>query len=758
MMDKVIELKVAEAQQDDVYKGIVRVDSSIMQNIDVRPGDIIEVEGERATVAIIDRALPADIGLTIIRMDPITRKNARTSIDEIVKIKKAVVKEANSVIIAPATKGVYVKGAPNTFKMGLLGRTAVKGDIVSLGGMRRRKNTLVDSPFSDLFPGLGESFVGFGFGDLRFMIVETNPKQAVIVSDNTQIILNPQAVELKEDLISEIAYEDIGGLEDELGKIREMVELPLKHPELFQRLGIEPPKGVLLHGPPGTGKTLLAKAVANETNAHFISINGPEIMSKFYGQSEENLRNKFEDAEKNSPSIIFIDEIDAIATKREETQGDVEKRVVAQLLALMDGLKSRGKVIVIAASNIPNTLDPALRRPGRFDREIEIGIPTKAAREEILKIHIRNMPLDEGFEISHLANVTHGFVGADLESLAKEAAMVVLRRVLPELELDKEEPVPVDVLEKLKVTMDDFKQALKYVRPSALREVLVDIPNINWEEIGGLDEVKQELKEAVEWPIKFPEAFVKLGITPPKGILLYGPPGTGKTLLAKAVASESEFNFILVKGSELLSKWVGESEKGVKKIFAKARQASPSIIFFDEIDALAPSRNVSSNNDVSEKVVNQLLTEIDGLEEMHDVVIIGATNRPDILDPALLRPGRFDRIVLVGAPDEKNREIIFKVHTKKMPLAKDIDISKLAKKTDSYVGADIAGICKEAAIFALRENMDAKEVQMKHFEEAIKKVRPSATKEIIRDYMVLQEKFRTAKANEMKEEKPRYMG
>ncbi|MBS3112586.1 CDC48 family AAA ATPase [Candidatus Woesearchaeota archaeon] len=757
-MDKVIELKVAEAQQDDVYKGIVRVDSSIMQNIDVRPGDIIEVEGERATVAIIDRALPADIGLTIIRMDPITRKNARTSIDEIVKIKKAVVKEANSVIIAPATKGVYVKGAPNTFKMGLLGRTAVKGDIVSLGGMRRRKNTLVDSPFSDLFPGLGESFVGFGFGDLRFMIVETNPKQAVIVSDNTQIILNPQAVELKEDLISEIAYEDIGGLEDELGKIREMVELPLKHPELFQRLGIEPPKGVLLHGPPGTGKTLLAKAVANETNAHFISINGPEIMSKFYGQSEENLRNKFEDAEKNSPSIIFIDEIDAIATKREETQGDVEKRVVAQLLALMDGLKSRGKVIVIAASNIPNTLDPALRRPGRFDREIEIGIPTKAAREEILKIHIRNMPLDEGFEISHLANVTHGFVGADLESLAKEAAMVVLRRVLPELELDKEEPVPVDVLEKLKVTMDDFKQALKYVRPSALREVLVDIPNINWEEIGGLDEVKQELKEAVEWPIKFPEAFVKLGITPPKGILLYGPPGTGKTLLAKAVASESEFNFILVKGSELLSKWVGESEKGVKKIFAKARQASPSIIFFDEIDALAPSRNVSSNNDVSEKVVNQLLTEIDGLEEMHDVVIIGATNRPDILDPALLRPGRFDRIVLVGAPDEKNREIIFKVHTKKMPLAKDIDISKLAKKTDSYVGADIAGICKEAAIFALRENMDAKEVQMKHFEEAIKKVRPSATKEIIRDYMVLQEKFRTAKANEMKEEKPRYMG
>ena len=758
MMDKVIELKVAEAQQDDVYKGIVRVDSSIMQNIDVRPGDIIEVEGERATVAIIDRALPADIGLTIIRMDPITRKNARTSIGEIVKIKKAVVKEANSVIIAPATKGVYVKGAPNTFKMGLLGRTAVKGDIVSLGGMRRRKNTLVDSPFSDLFPGLGESFVGFGFGDLRFMIVETNPKQAVIVSDNTQIILNPQAVELKEDLISEIAYEDIGGLEDELGKIREMVELPLKHPELFQRLGIEPPKGVLLHGPPGTGKTLLAKAVANETNAHFISINGPEIMSKFYGQSEENLRNKFEDAEKNSPSIIFIDEIDAIATKREETQGDVEKRVVAQLLALMDGLKSRGKVIVIAASNIPNTLDPALRRPGRFDREIEIGIPTKAAREEILKIHIRNMPLDEGFEISHLANVTHGFVGADLESLAKEAAMVVLRRVLPELELDKEEPVPVDVLEKLKVTMDDFKQALKYVRPSALREVLVDIPNINWEEIGGLDEVKQELKEAVEWPIKFPEAFVKLGITPPKGILLYGPPGTGKTLLAKAVASESEFNFILVKGSELLSKWVGESEKGVKKIFAKARQASPSIIFFDEIDALAPSRNVSSNNDVSEKVVNQLLTEIDGLEEMHDVVIIGATNRPDILDPALLRPGRFDRIVLVGAPDEKNREIIFKVHTKKMPLAKDIDISKLAKKTDSYVGADIAGICKEAAIFALRENMDAKEVQMKHFEEAIKKVRPSATKEIIRDYMVLQEKFRTAKANEMKEEKPRYMG
>ncbi len=756
-MEEKVELKVAEAQQDDINKGIVRVDSGIMQNIGVRPGDMVEVEGERKTVAIVDRALPADIGLNIIRIDPIIRKNARTSIGEIVKIRKAEVKEAKSVVIAPAKKGVFIRGSPETFRRGLLGRTVVKGDIVVLGGVRRRRRTMEDSPFGSIFPGLEESFLGLGFGDLRFMVVETNPKQAVIISDNTELTLNPQAVELKEEIMPDIAYEDIGGLDDELSKIREMVELPLKHPELFQRLGIEPPNGVLLHGPPGTGKTLLAKAVANETNAHFVLINGPEIMSKFYGQSEQNLRKIFEDAEKNSPSIIFIDEIDAIATKREETHGEVEKRVVAQLLALMDGLNTRGKVIVIAASNIPNSLDPALRRPGRFDREIEIGIPTKIARTEILKIHTRNMPLEKDFDINLLAEITHGFVGADLEALAKEAAMVVLRRILPELELDKEEPIPKDVLEKLRVNNEDFKQALKLVRPSALREVLVDIPSVRWDDIGGLDKVKQELKEAVEWPMNFPDAFKRLGVAPPKGILLYGPPGTGKTLLAKAVANESEANFILVKGPELLSKWVGESEKGIRKIFAKARQASPSIIFFDEIDSIAPTRGFGSDNKVVERVVNQLLTEIDGLEEMHDVVIIGATNRPDILDTALLRPGRFDRIILAEAPDEKTREEIFKVHTKAMPL-KDVDLIKLAKKTEGYVGADIGAVCKEAAIFALRENMEAKEVEIKHFEEAMKKVRPSVSKDITKVYSDLQNYFKAAKANQLKEEKPRYMG
>lgn len=757
MPGKDFELKVSEAQQDDVNKGIVRIDSGAMQTLGVRPGDIIDIQGERSTVAIVDRAFPSDIGLDIIRIDPITRKNAKTAIGEMVKISKAEIKEAKSITIAPAKKGLYVKASPEAFRAGLLGRAIMKGDIVSLGGARRRRRTMVDSPFESLIPLLDESFFGMGFGDLKFMIVDTAPKQAVIISENTEITINPEAVELKDDHIPDIAYEDIGGLDEEINKIREMVELPLKHPELFERLGIEPPKGVLLHGPPGTGKTLMARAVANETNANFILINGPEIMSKFYGESEQNLRKIFEEAEKNAPSIIFIDEIDAIATKREEVHGEVEKRVVAQLLALMDGLKSRGKVIVIAASNIPNSLDPALRRPGRFDREIEIGIPTKAARAEILKIHTRNMPLEEKFDIEHFASVTHGFVGADLSALVKEAAMVVLRRLLPDLKLDKEEPIPKEALEKLSVTNDDFKQALKIVRPSALREVLVDIPSVRWNDIGGLDAVKQELLEAVEWPIKYPEAFTRLGIKPPRGILLYGAPGTGKTLLAKAVANESEANFILVKGPELLSKWVGESESGVRKVFAKARQASPSIIFFDEMDALAPSRSISSDSKVSERVVNQLLTEIDGLEEMNDVVVIGATNRPDMLDTALLRPGRFDRIILVGAPDEATREAIFKVHSAKMPL-KGVDISKLAKKTEGYVGADIESICREAAIFALRKNMSVKEITAKDFEEALNKVRPSVTKEICEAYEEIQNHFKSAKARQMKDERPRYMG
>ena len=555
-----LRLKVVEAVQDDVNKGIVRIDSSYMRQIGVRPGDIVEISGQRTTMAITDRAYPGDVGLNIIRMDGITRRNAKTSIGEVVTVRKASdLKEAKKVIIAPARKGIFVRASPQIFKQGLLGRAIVKGDIVALGGTTRRRTTMSQSPwFDDIFSMFEEGSPGFGFSDLKFVVVDVSPKKGII-SELTEIVFKPEAVEVSEEKIPEVTYEDIGGLSDEIKKVREMIELPLKHPEIFERLGIEPPKGVLLHGPPGTGKTLLAKAVANETNAHFILINGPEIMSKYYGQSEENLRKKFEEAEKNAPSIIFIDEIDAIATRREESKGEVEKRVVAQLLALMDGLKSRGKVIVIAATNVPNLLDPALRRPGRFDREIEIGVPDKKGRLEILKIHTRNMPLAKDVKLDEIAAVTHGFVGADLAALAKEAAMIVLRRVLPDLKLKEEEPLSENILGKLIVARDDFKEALKVVRPSAMREVMIEVPNVKWDDIGGLEEAKQELKEAVEWPLKHPEAFTRLGIRPPRGILLYGPPGTGKTLLAKAVANQSEANFICVKGPEVFSKWVGES-------------------------------------------------------------------------------------------------------------------------------------------------------------------------------------------------------
>lgn len=1246
-----LKLKVAEAIQDDVNKGIVRIDSSLLKEIGVRPGDVVEIEDNRKTVAIVDRAYPGDIGLNIVRMDGLTRRNAKTGIGEIVKIRHADVKEAKKVTIAPARKEIMIRAPPELFVRSLLGRAVTKGDIISLGGTARRKRTMMESPFfADIFSMLDDSFMGFGFSDIKFVVVETNPsKQPVIIVETTEIQLNPEAVELREEeRLPEVTYEDIGGLNEEIKKIREMVELPLKHPEIFDRLGIEPPKGVLLHGPPGTGKTLLAKAVANETNANFILINGPEIMSKYYGQSlpaeekvlvminnrlkripigelvekqpknakavsfdregkiiigdisafikhknkskvveiktasgrrikvtddhsvftmgkngvvsvktselipgksfiavpkklpepkdaieqigliellkendygikirniqdllkkavkvlgirevanilqckeryvyniisknvgvgaskfiklmekariefdknslqlytkgksmpaimplsdelctffglwmakgsysnknevkvsineselkyfeqliarlfgtvtiykksnsngtditicsavlgktmrnvlgfksgtrqkgvpdfvynldnrrlaaflrgyvsgkasvntetpapmieitnespeladdinylllrfgivakiyhklakqqskicltdfdnleafknigfiqsekndviftyinskkfsrrdqppinsfieeiaenkseimawknsdsigknvllkledvrlnailgsdihwdrvveinecdinpefvydisvpgcenfiagfggvfahnsEENLRKKFEEAEKNAPSIIFIDEIDAIASKREEVHGEVEKRVVAQLLALMDGLKSRGKVVVIAASNIAHSLDPALRRPGRFDREIEINVPSKEGRFAILKIHTRNMPLGKDVDLKEIAAITHGFVGADLAALAKEAAMIVLRRVLPDLKLKENDPISNEILEKLVITQKDFMDSLRVVRPSAMREVLIEVPNTKWENIGGLSSVKQELKEAVEWPLKNSEAFKRLGVTPPKGILLYGAPGTGKTLLAKAVATESESNFISVNGPELLSKWVGESEKAVRKIFAKARQVSPAIIFFDEIDAVAPRRGISADSHVTERVVNQILTEMDGLRELHNVVVIAATNRPDMLDTALLRPGRFDRIILVDVPDEKTRLEIFKVHTKEMPL-KDVNIELLAKKTQGYVGADIEALCREAAILALREDIKAKEVKMKHFEQAFEKVRPSVTKDIEEAYRNIYEHFKTARSKEMKEERPHYM-
>ena len=752
-------LKVMEALQEEAYKGIVRIDAETMQTLGIHVGEVIEIEGSRKTVGIADRAYPTDVGQQVIRMDGILRRNAKTGIGEYIKVRKAEIKEAKTLSIAPAQKGVLVRADAEIFKRALLGRAVLKGDIIVPGGYRQRRRAMSDSPFfDDVFNMFEESFSGtFGMSGIRFVVINTNPKEAVLITESTELTLIPKSTEVEEEKIPEVTYEDIGGLKEEVKKLREMVELPLKHPEIFIKLGIEPPAGVLLHGPPGSGKTLLAKAVANETNANFILVNGPEIMNKFYGESERKIREIFEDAEKNAPSIVFFDEIDAIAPKRDEVYGEVERRIVSQLLTQMDGLKSRGKVIVIGATNRPNAIDPALRRPGRFDREINIGPPDRKGRLNILKIHTRNMPLTKDVKLNKLADVTHGFVGADVAALCKEAAMNVLRRILPDLKLGEKDEIPEEVYAKLRVTQEDFDYSLKIVRPSSLREVLIETPKTAWEDIGGLESIKQELKEAVEWPLRNPQAFKRLGIRPPRGLLMYGPPGTGKTLLAKAVANESEANFILVRGPELLNKWVGDSEKGIRKIFEKARQSSPAIIFFDEIDAIAPRRGMSENQ-VTDRVVNTLLAEMDGLEDLSEVVIIGATNRPDIIDPALLRPGRFDKLLLTPPPNEKGRLEIFKIHTKAMPLAKDTNITELAKKTEGYVGADIEAVCREAAMLALREDIKAKEVPNKTFALATQRVQPSVSKELMDKYQELEEGYlKKARAGLVKEI-PSYVG
>ena len=747
-------LRVAEALQDDVYKGVARVDTEIMRELDIKRGDVIFIKGQRETVAIADRAYPADVGEGIIRIDGILRRNAKTGVGEEVSIKKADIKEAKKVLIAPAQPGIMVQADPETLKAGLLGRAVIKGDILVMGGVKRRRDVMEGMDMGDIFEDLDKMFGG-AFGNvslggiqrIRFIVANTNPTQPVIITENTELQLSSKAMEVSEDKIIEVTYEDIGGLREEIKKIREMVEIPLKHPEIFERLGIEAPKGVLLHGPPGTGKTLLAKAVANESEANFILLNGPEIMSKFYGESEKRIREIFEEAEKSSPSIVFIDEIDAIAPKREDVQGEVERRVVSQLLTMMDGLQGRGKVIVIGATNRPNSVDPALRRPGRFDREIGINVPDKKGRLAILKIHTRNMPLNKDVDLDGLAGTTHGFVGADINALAKEAAMSVLRKVLPKLNLKDEQSIPEEVLKELRINHKDFEDALKLVRPSAMREVLVETPNIGWKDIGGLERIKQELKEAVEWPLKHPDSFDRIGITPPRGLLIYGPTGTGKTLLAKAVAKESEANFIQVKGPSLLSMWVGESEKGVRKIFERARQVAPCIIFFDEIDALAGRRGMEHGNKVTERVLNQILAEMDGIEQTTDIVVVGATNRPDMLDPAILRPGRFDRILLAEAPDKKSRHEILKIHTKNMPLAKDVDLKSIADKTEGYAGADIENLVRESAMLALRKDIDANTVTKKFFEEAMQKVRPSITKKSAEAYKKVEQNYlRSAKA------------
>jgi transitional endoplasmic reticulum ATPase len=711
-----VELKVAEAMQNDIGRSIVRLDTKTRDELKIKTGDIVELHGKRVTGAIVWRSYSEDEGLGIVRMDGILRQNAGVSLGDKVTIKKTTTKDSKKVVLAPAHTIRFSVGFGDFVKRRLLGRPISKGDKLVVGV-------------------LGTT--------LPFTVAHTEPGGIVRITDATELSVREGPVKAEKPGIPTVAYEDIGGLGPQLKKIREMIELPLKHPELFEKLGIEPPKGVLLHGPPGTGKTLIARAVANETNSYFISLNGPEIMSKFYGESEENLRRMFKEAEDNAPSIIFIDEIDAIAPKREEVTGEVERRVVAQLLALMDGLKMRGKIVVIGATNRPDALDPALRRPGRFDREIVIGVPDRDGRKEVLQIHSRGMPLAEDVDLDEMADNTHGFVGADLESLCKEAAMSALRKILPDIDLE-EESISPEILENIQVTKDDFKEAHRSVEPSALREVFVEIPDVTWEDVGGLEEVKRELREMVEWPLKQPESFTKMGIKPPKGVLIYGPPGCGETLIAKAVANESEPNFIAIKGPEVLSKWVGESEKAIRETFKKAKQAAPTIIFFDEIDSVASLRGQETGARVGERVLDQLLTEMDGLEELHNVIIIAATNRPDLLDSALLRPGRFDKLLMVPMPDSKTRLEILKVHTKAMPLAGDVDLEKLDAETEGFTGADVEALCREAAMEALREafdkgeNIDEKKVEARHFRAALEKTSPSVEKGVQESY----DKFR----------------
>ena len=695
-------LRVADARQRDVGHGKVRIDNDTMQKLGITAGDFVEIHGKKMTVAVAWPAYAEDQGQEIIRMDGLIRRNSGVALNEYVSVRKADVKEAQAIVFAPTDV-----------------RLSVDEEFVSF--VKRR---FMDMPFIE-----GDMTLLSIFGSaVPLVVTRTRPHGPVKITETAHVqVLSEPTPEKKG--IPIVTYEDIGGLREEIQRIREMVELPLRHPELFQRLGIEPPRGVFLYGPPGCGKTLLAKAVANESDANFFVISGPEIMSKFYGESEARLREIFQKAQETSPSIIFIDEMDAIAPKREEVTGEVERRVVAQLLSLMDGMGSRGNIIVIGATNRPNAIDPALRRPGRFDREIEIGVPDKAGRYEVLQIHTRNMPLAEDVDLKRLSDVTHGYTGADMTSLCREAAMKALRRYIPEFNLE-EERIPPERLEKMVVKMDDFLWAYRDITPTAMREVYVEVPQVHWNEVGGLKLVKQELMESVEWPLKKPEVFKKMGIKPPRGILLYGPPGCGKTLLARAVATESEANFISIKGPEIFSKWVGESEKAIREIFRKGRTAAPAIIFFDELDAIVPKRGLGyADSGASERVISQLLTEIDGIESLQNVLVIAATNRPDMLDPAVLRPGRFDRLIYVPSPDFDSLKEIFKIHAHSMPLSRDVDLDDLARKAQGYSGADVEAICREAAMNGLREDIEATEVSLRDFNQAMERVGPSITAE-----------------------------
>jgi len=720
-----IDLRAEEGLRPDVGFGRARIDTATRTLLNISIGDVIEITGKKTTTAVAWRLFPEDDDKGIIRIDYIIRNNAGVSLGDKVTIRKANPKPARKIVIAPATKqkvSISAEYVAMMAKRGLLRRPVVKGDTIIIPGV---------AIFGNATP---------------FIVLKTEPSGTVQIFEDTDIEARDEAVH--SESAAKVSYEDIGGLKEEIRTVREIIELPMKHPELFGRLGIEPPKGVLLHGPPGTGKTLIAKAVANESGANFFSIQGPEIMNKFYGESEARLREKFEEAERSAPAIICIDEIDSIAPKRGEVQGEVERRVVAQLLSLMDGLKERGRVVVIGTTNRPDDIDPALRRPGRFDREITIGAPDREGRLEIIQIHTRGMPLAKDVNIEELAATTHGFVGADLAALAREAAMKCLRRYLPSLDLDN--PIPEEALNSMEVTMNDFMEALRVVEPSALREVYVEIPTVKWSDIGGLDDVKQELIESIEWPIKRKADLAKIGIEPPRGILLFGPSGAGKTLLAKAVANECGLNFISIKGPEIMSKWVGESEKAVREIFKKARQAAPCIVFLDELDSIASTRGLDSDSGVSKRIVDQLLTSIDGLEENIGVFILGATNRPDLLDRSLLRPGRFDKLILILPPSRNERAEICRIYLRSMPLAGDVDVERLAERTEGYTGADIKALCREAGYNALRAGADV--VSADFFERGLEKVQPSVTPETIDFYMRIKKELEgglTRKRNDM---------
>jgi len=704
-------LRVAKAIPSDVGHGRARVPFD--NDLNLKPGDIIQIGGGRKTAAIVWRCRPEDANLGVIRVDGIIRKNAGVSLGDKAEIKKVDVQPCEKLVISPVMakqqKVRFGPGIEGFARRGLNKRPVVTGDRIFIPGM-----TL----FAEALP---------------FAIVQTKPKGTVVqVLPETEIVIKEEAVDTEdENIVSTISYEDIGGIGDQLQKVREMIELPLKHPILFRRLGIDPPRGVLLHGPPGTGKTLIAKAVASETKAHFTSINGPEIISKYYGESEKQLREIFDEASANAPAIIFIDELDSIAPKREDVSGEVERRVVAQLLTLLDGMGGRDNVVVIGATNRRDAIDQALRRPGRFDRELEIGVPDKKGRGEILNIHTRDMPISDDYSLEWLLENTYGFVGADISALVREAAMKALRRYLPEIDLDVEE-IPPKVIEKMEVRMADFQDAVKEIEPSALREIYVEVPEVTWDQVGGLEDIKERLKESIEWPLTIPEKFEHFGINPPRGILLFGAPGTGKTLIAKAIANVAKANFITIKGPELISKWVGESEKAIREVFKKAKQSSPTIVFLDEFESLAGMRrsNSGDGSDVMNRVVNQLLSSMDGVEGMEGVIIVAATNRPEMIDPALMRSGRFERVLHIPPPDAKSRVAILDIHTSKMPLGK-MKLEDLASRMENYTGADIEAICREAALIAMRE--EKKTVSKKHFEKAIDRVRPTVTEEMM-DY------------------------